>query len=685
MGWLVRILSIDRPFIEGMVTDIPAHEIGARNSAFAQDGYSPQGVFTQRKGYAYYGTTADVADNLVGFARIGFSLSGVVQDISVDDDGQIRLHQPAGAGTLQALTSPGPGYLPRCVYADCLWLCGTDGETGALLYSGADLASAISVSSSFATVAGQSTISGGSMTAPPPGSFYKPDFGAGAVALFYRIVEGSTSSMTLEDFRASTISAVLGVPGIEAFGRPFPCVSVYSAGTANYVASTNTITGYGSKWSTGTTVPTALDGIVLMPQGATAKFYNVGAVASDTSLTGCIDDGVDLATKSPYAIMRACPFRDVAAHRESLWGSGVKQYPSRVYVSPPGWSPTLPPGFTRPFDPALFLNSENANDFFLDFIDVPASTDTDIVVALLESPNPLLVLKRETVYGIFGSFGGLSVNKIAEGVGCIDIRSAKSYAEGQFWAGEGGVYWYTGGQIRDLTSGKINREWRALTRDFDYGTSDFCSIWIASGHLFVSIITGAGATTRTYVCDLRDGSWQSRFTNTAAKYGFTSRIPGEKEKAFIVGGDIAQGRVADVAPCVDGSGTAKDDAGNYPRLQAYTSSALAQNTGIDGLSRMIDITFHTNVVDAGVAGSTSITPSVVQGGGIANEADATTTLADIDSDTVDRIDRTEYRVSKEGRLHQARVVVGTLGTDTAATKVEVNQIVATFRDRSAWA
>ena len=194
----------------------------------------------------------------------------------------------------------------------------------------------------------------------------------------------------------------------------------------------------------------------------------------------------------------------------------------------------------------------------------------------------------------------------------------------------------------------------------------------------VSIRTNNGGTERTYLCDLRDQSWQSRITNVNMRAAFTSRIAGEKEACYWVSDD-RQGRVMDFAPALDGSGTADDDAGTAPRLKAHTTSALAQSGGIDGLTRLIDLHVHANVVDAGAAASTQLEVSVVSGGGIANTADSTKTLDTINSDTVDRIDRHTRRVAREGRFHQVQFEVDTLGTDTNATKVEIHQINADIR------
>jgi hypothetical protein len=160
---------------------------------------------------------------------------------------------------------------------------------------------------------------------------------------------------------------------------------------------------------------------------------------------------------------------------------------------------------------------------------------------------------------------------------------------------------------------------------------------------------------------------------------YTSRIAGENERLYAIS-DARQGRVLNLAPMLDGSGTAKDDAGTGPELKAYTTSALAQSAGIEGNTRLVDVDIHANVYDAGAAGSTSMSVSVVSGGGVGNPANSTKTLTAIDSDTVDRIDRHHRRVARDGRFHQIQFDNATTGTDTAATKVEIHQIVASVRE-----
>lgn len=664
--------SIIAPFTKGMITDAPAHLLQAEFSPYAQDGFSPRGMFKMRQGWAYDGTTTDVGSALSGIYRNRFILADVTRTITTDYVGGIYIHNPSSSGTTLKGTGSDPDFLPRAIYQDEMILCAQDGQTPLQRYSGSAVTSSgIAESSGSPTyTSGQATITGMTYASTPTAGSYVQWAVDGTNYPGFRILEGSTTSVTLEGVVAASTTGsdqTIILPTCQAF----PSVVVYNAGTVT--VSSGTATGYGTKWSSGASYSQVFgDHIVVMADGVDAEsgfFSESGATTASTTVA-------DQATKSSYAITRRLPFKDVANHKGSLWGTGVIQYPSRVYVGPPGWNLSFPPGFVLPVDPLAAITSSNANDFFMDFIDVPNSYDGDDVIAILSSPNPLLVLKREAVYGIYGSFPNFSVDMIADGIGCIDIRSAQSFDEGQFWCGEAGIYWYTNGQIVDLTAGRINREWRALTRDFVYGT-DYCSVGISQGHLIVHITTNNLVTQRTYLCDLRSRSWQSRISNFTPNYQYTSRISTEAEKLLCVS-TSRPGRVINFSPALDGSGTASDDAGTAPRLQAYTPEGIDGGT-IDDDTRMLDLAVHANVYDV-ATGLTQMSVSVVTSGALTNPTAATTSLATISSDSIDSIDRHYYRhVDKRGRRHQVRLAVTSLGSDNNSTKVEIEQINATFR------
>ena len=683
----MRRVTLKRPFTGGIVTDVPAYDLAPNLSPYAQDGYSPSGVFRMRAGWAYDGTTADVADYLWGVYRNTFALADVTRTITTDDDGEAFIHNPSSAGT--ALFTRGVPYLPRTVYRDELLFCAQDGLQPLIRYSGANTGTTLPLSyTGTITLAEGEATTGGTLSITSPGAgaycaLYRTT-AAYNVSMWHRILESSSSSVTLENIRAGAGGGGITAGGSTVFlgyGYAWPAVSVYSAGTVTF-NGTSTLTGYGTKWDSFSFVQDIDDGgdavVVIPPTGNSSVFtYVTNTGHTNMSVTG--GPGSSITDKSIYHVTRRCNFKDVASHKESLWGAGNAFYPNRVYVGPPAWDLAGPPGFPTPYDPLTSITSPNANDFFMNYSDVPNPNDGDHIVAILPSSGPLLVLKRRAVYGIYGDYAERTINLVQDGIGCIDIRSAQSFDEGQFWAGETGIFWYRNGQVVDLTAGRINREWRELTRDFDYGLNDYCTIGLSQGHLIVHITTNAGGTRRTYLCDLSDGSWQSRISNFFPRYMNTSRQPGEPEKLLAVA-NVQQGRVIDFAPAINGEGIAKDGDGNGPHLYAWTPEGI-DGTAIDDDTRLLDLAISANAYDAGADGATSANVYIVTQDALGDEATSETYLSDINSDSVDRIDRHYYRrVNKRGRRHQVRIDVDTIGTNTAATKFEVHEIDASFRD-----
>jgi hypothetical protein len=668
-----------------MITDQPAHKLGSQNSVFAQDLVAPVGIATQRHGWEYDGSTADAASNSLGIYRNKFILADATRTLTSAANGTVNVHNNAAVGTIVYSTGT-TEWLPRCVYKDQLIWCAQDGVTPALFYSGTTLLfDSDNVSPS--TTANQSilTTSGTWDALVTSGTYVRisSDQSEDCSPFYYpRVLERISSTvLTLEDTRTSLAGAQWATEHARGCAFSYPCVPVYQAGTGTLDPINGRVDGAGTNWVDDDTVSVgSQDGFLVLPSTGTAAMYQIGLVDSTTriSFSGSVSrSDADTA----YAIMRRCPFTDAAAHKGSLFGTGVAQFPNTVYVAPPLWNPAYPPEATYPFDASVFYESANANDFLLTPIVVPTAYEGDVNVAILSSPNPLLVLKRSAVHGIYGSFPSFSQDKIADGVGCIDKRSAISGPFGQFWAGEDDVYTYTGSQVIPLMDGKISREWQALIADFDYGTSDYCAIGETQGHLLVSIVTGGGATNRCYVYDIRNQSWISRFSNHKARYFFSSKVDGEPSELYWVG-DGYQGRVMKSSGTIALTTDAEDDNGTAPRLQAWTPEGIDGTETFDNDARLLDLSVAHNVYDADVAGSTSVAVSVVAGASLEANASATKNLSDIDSDTVDRVDRTRYRtVNTKGRIQQVRFDADTLGTNGPATKVEIHELTGTFRDR----
>lgn len=225
----------------------------------------------------------------------------------------------------------------------------------------------------------------------------------------------------------------------------------------------------------------------------------VSVVAGDASLTLAYAP-VDF-KDSTYAILRPMPGKEACAHQGRLWFTGITWDPNRIYVSP-----------TPDRWPDLGGQSNGEDSFDLDFasatqakyVDVPDRFAPGAIVALLSARNTLLVLRDNALYGIFGSWPGIQVEMIADGAGCVDIRSTSSSEEGQFWCGPDGIYQYESGRgVRDLTLGTNSRLWRSLMAA--RSSSAVVTTGVVNRHLLVSLVDGSNS--QVWLYDLSAGTW----------------------------------------------------------------------------------------------------------------------------------------------------------------------------------
>jgi hypothetical protein len=324
------------------------------------------------------------------------------------------------------------------------------------------------------------------------------------------------------------------------------------------------------------------------------------------------------------------------------------------------------------------------------------------VTAILGTPGPLLVLKGASVYGIFGTYPSYEQTLLANGSGCIDLRSAISVDGVAYWAGRDGVFMYAGGQIVSMTQGRIEREWQALMSGYVAGTS-YVSCAMVANHLVVSVGGLSSSSTdeaktgpdssnpseRTYIYDMRSQQWTSRISNARMRNMASIRVPGEVNGIFGVSDD-RQGRVIDLTPTVTGvkctnrasqtlaPADPTDAAGSGPRMQAWSSASLAGASGIEGEARMLDLSIHTNLYDSGTPATASLALSTAHGEALDIDATAVVTHAPVTGDSVDRVDRSKRRINRTGRLHQLRVDLVT--TSSTTKKTQIPEVTATFRD-----
>lgn len=726
----MRQVVIARPFAGGYRSDVPDYALNPNECAYAQDLIYPFGIAQQRWGWAFDGSVADAAVNLAGVNRSSYPVVERVATVTTGENGYLYLHSQASSGTVLwdqgFVRASSPNWIPRCIYNGELILCAQDGVTPLLRYAGSNVAaSSLSSYNGGMTLPDKSSspvpVSGTFPAALERGCFFIAPYpnlsGKSDFPIISSLILAKPSSgalVSLDAIRNTSGAASQSIPDADLAPVAFawPGVSVWDVGSSLGNGTSPFVFQFSGAELTNAGFPNVNTGFLpgndaLFIQNATA-----GAPHSMLGITEYVAGTPEVLKVYPaptrtyaetsYRIARRLPFKDATVHKNSLWGCGVKQYPNRVFVGPPLWNIGIPPGAIEPFDPLDNDQFVDVDEFFLTPVDVPSRYDTDPVVALLSTPGPLLVLKGSSVYGIYGTYPSYEQTLIANGSGCIDLRSAVTVDGVAFWAGKDGVFMYAGGQIQPLTRGKIEREWQALMRGYIAGTSRV-STAVAGSHLVVcasglnSAATGeakigpdaSNPTDRTFIYDLRSQQWTSRVGNARVRNMTSSRVPGEV--ASILGvSDDRQGRVIDLTPMVTGTkctdrasqtlaaADPTDAAGTGPRMQAWSSSSLAQANGIEGEARFLDLTVHTSLTDTAVTPTAALDVSTAHGDALDTPSTTVVAQGTITGDNVDRVDRTKFRVNKTGRLHQVRVDLDT--TPPTTTKTQIPEMVASFRD-----
>lgn len=725
----MREIVIARPFAGGYRSDAPDYALEANECAYSQDVIAPFGIAQQRWGWNFDGTTTDAAKNLIGVSRSRFPITERSVTLTTTEDGYVYIHNPASSGTAVWENNP-PSYsaswIPRCMYNGEVILCAQDGVTPLLRYAGSTLANSAgwpTGGTGLWSIADQSSSPTISLTTWPSGT----EKGAFFSALYTNASSKGFFPHISSRVLAKSSSTVITLDGIRnSSGSPTPATGA----TGTYVMPVGFAWPGVSVWDTGTSTgnsPTlsqfSFSGADLASAGLFVDYVPMNDclfIQNPTSGSPHIMVSVISYSAGPpevlnvqpapqstfgstqYRISRRLPFKDAAVHNNSLWGCGVRQYPNRVYVGPPLWDIGNPPGSIQPFDPISDSTFADVDEFFLTPVDVPSRYDTDPVVSILATPGPLLVLKGASVYGIYGSYPSYEQSLIANGSGCIDLRSAVSVDGVAYWAGRDGIFMYSGGQIVPITRGRIEREWQALMRGYVDGTS-CVSTAVVTNHLVVSVASLSTSATgeakvgpdssnpseRTYIYDLKAQVWTSRISNAKMRNMSSVRVPGEVNSIFAVSDDY-QGRVIDVTPAVTGTkctdraaqtltdADPNDAAGDGPRMQAWTGSSLAAANGVDGEARFADLAVTTNLVDSAGSPTAAIDVSTFHGGGLDDQASTVVAQGTITGDSVDRVDRKKFRVNQTGRLHQVRIDMDV--TSATTTKTQIPEITATFRD-----
>jgi hypothetical protein len=730
----MRLVSISRPFAGGYRSDAPDYALNLNESSYAQDVIAPKGIARQRWGWALDGTSKASTYALVGINRMSYPFPGSIVTTATDVEGYVFAHNDTTTGTA-LWTNPADistTWIPRCMYGGDVIYCAQDGETPLLRYAGASFGYADGIatpgSGTWYLPKGSASLKAGTITWPvktSKGTFItatyrassatnknskQPMFSVRALAtddsLKTITVEGIRNATTTDTYTDAAPVYVLPV------GTTYPCVSIHDTGTVASVSSGNT--------SSTITMSSADLGSIFAKSGVMADAlmiqnntpgdpHDIGTITAvdSTASTITVSSPVTSQTNAAYKVLRRCPFKDATVHKGSFWGTGVNAYPNRVYAAPPLWNMGIAPTAVEPYDPTEDSDFVDVADFLMMPIDVPSAYDGDPVVAILPSNGPLLVLKRASVYGIYGTHPSFEQTLITNGSGCVDLRSAINVDGVSYWAGKDGIYLYNlAGQIQNITAGRIEREWQGLMRGYNSGS------WVTSGVIGGYLIVSCGnldatATTaaklgpdesnperRTFIYDLRQQVWLGRISNMPAQAMHSTRVSGEVNALLWTSQYVTgmTGYVADAAPMITGTkvtartaqtttdASSTDYVAGGPAMEAWTGFGLAQAQGVEGEARFCDLAVHTNIYDGtnSPQSYSSLSLTTAHGDGLFENSTSTKSLTAITGDTTNRIDRSKRKINKTGRLHQLRVEV--TSTSPTLKNSEIPEVVATFRD-----
>jgi len=662
----MRRVTIPLPGAGGMVTDAAPHMLSLSHAQLIRDGVLDQSLLKERRGWVR--VKAGPGVELAGVSYARFDLANTTRLLG--HTGRVPLAAAIASGVhiydLDAdaiLHTSGdrfsPIYYPRCVYNDELIYCARTGLAPLRRYSGGDGSVNGATAATIAAGEGQLVATAGSFSATALGQFVswapvRPGVGLAAwPRIHFRVAKAATTAVTAEGLRSSVGFTVS--PGVVSSAWAYPAVPLPSDGTASSDGST--ITGYGTTF---TTASQSFGGaIILQPEGLRAEhlgYPTTGVTA--TSIPSILGTNLG-STKMAFTLTSRLPFTDAQVHRGSLWGCGNYYYPNRVYVGPPGWRLGLPPGFSEPFDIGDEPKSFDPSEFTMFPIDVPAPGDDDPVVGLLPTDGPLLVLKRDSVHRIDGSYPVFSQRQVARGVGCIGLDAiVPADRGGPFWADRNGVYSFAGGQVQDLTSERIGRRWRQIT--IDQGWSDV-TMAVADDKLIVSARnpTGTNAATEsaTFHYDINRKVWLGELTNV---YPARTWWDAANDRLLSTVAYSTQGEVLDYATMYRDSRTvnANDFSGGGPTLHYQSGSAvLASRTGIDTEAILAEMSFELLRHSPGLSSGNNVGITIRSTGGVEQPSfqetvTPATTNTSLEDPAVQRVDVT---VNAHGRQHSVEI------------------------------
>ena len=360
-----------------------------------------------------------------------------------------------------------------------------------------------------ASPSGTVTVTSGSDVVTGAGSSFTTEVTAGQYinvtdangVVYCFLVDFVLSNTSLRITSKAQVSAAAASYTVTNFGFPNLSTLVSDKGTVTTAATT--ATGKGTSWNTGLDKARLLGfGRDWMCGTAGTTRYGVTAVTNDNTITL---GGAAGLTDSNIVIGRPLHGDIVCAHSGRLWVAGLPWAPNRVQVTPVGHS------LNDVFNGVDSSSTDPDNAAIVDSLDIPDDASPGFITGLASGnePGPLVVTRDRDAYIVYGEWPSVQVTKLGEDIGCAHWQGITFHGGVFYWAGLEGVFAYSpGGGVRNLTEGKIYREWKAAM----VGREEVRTIVSVVNETLFVVVASLGVPFTGYMLDLARGAW-STFTD----------------------------------------------------------------------------------------------------------------------------------------------------------------------------
>lgn len=360
---------------------------------------------------------------------------------------------------------------------------------------------------------------------------------------------GVVTSYLVEEVESNTRLRVSGPSQVAFPGDTFTVTNFGQVNISSLVTNKGLVSSSGSSATgKGTTWQTGLDRVDQSSFNnadwivATDSTQRVG-ISSATSDTGLNLQGTPSPSWSDDAFVIGRPLvgNVIAAHAGRLWVAGVPWAPNRLQVTP------VAHNLSDAFNGVDSPTRDPDNAAIIESVEVPDDASPGYITGLASGndPGPLLILRDRDAYIAYGEWPSIQITKLGDDIGCLDSRAVTFHDKSFYWAGLEGVFTYTpGGGVRNLTEGRIYREWKASLAGAEL---DAVVVAVVNRTLFVGVDT-AGGTDFGYMLDLDRGGWS---TLTDCRWGQATPVVFAGQGRDVFATELGTNRVVSLRSATD--------------------------------------------------------------------------------------------------------------------------------------